>query len=347
MAPPGVGSSTQKRPSVASTADNDIVVLDGGFATQLSCHVSQQIDGDVLWSARFLATDKEAVIDAHLDFLRAGADLVMTNSYQASIGGFVEHLHLTKEESYDLIKESVALARTACERYQKEFPNSPAPMIVGSVGPYGASLHDGSEYSGSYAKSTPVDTMRQWHIPRIKALVEAGVDLLALETIPCRIEAEMLVDLLKKEFPDTKAWLAFSVSQDGKSLAYGENFQETARHCYEMNPSQLVAVGVNCVAPRLVESFISGINKDRRNPIPLVVYPNSGESYKVELGWIDRDKCEPVDTYVQRWLDLGVTWVGGCCRTYATDVSRIRHEVEKWKRTKSDKTCQNGQCVQK
>ena len=70
MAPPGVGSSTQKRPSVASTADNDIVVLDGGFATQLSCHVSQQIDGDVLWSARFLATDKEAVIDAHLDFLR-------------------------------------------------------------------------------------------------------------------------------------------------------------------------------------------------------------------------------------------------------------------------------------
>ena len=74
------------------------------------------------------------------------------------------------------------------------------------------------------------------------------------------------------------------LQQDGKSLAYGENFQETARHCYEMNPSQLVAVGVNCVAPRLVESFISGINKDRRNPIPLVVYPNSGESYKVELG---------------------------------------------------------------
>ena len=96
-------------------------------------------------------------------------------------------------------------------------------MIVGSVGPYGASLHDGSEYSGSYAKSTPVDTMRQWHIPRIKALVEAGVDLLALETIPCRIEAEMLVDLLKKEFPNTKAWLAFSVAVHILIILKGHN----------------------------------------------------------------------------------------------------------------------------
>lgn len=47
-----------------------IVLLDGGFATQLSCHVEEQIDGDVLWSARFLQTNPEAVIETHLDFLR-------------------------------------------------------------------------------------------------------------------------------------------------------------------------------------------------------------------------------------------------------------------------------------
>lgn len=85
------------------------------------------------------------------------------------------------------------------------------PLIVGSVGPYGASLHDGSEYTGSYAKTTPIETIREWHIPRIKALVEAGVDLLALETIPCKVEAETLVTLLKEQFPNTRAWLTFSV----------------------------------------------------------------------------------------------------------------------------------------
>lgn len=84
-------------------------------------------------------------------------------------------------------------------------------MIVGSVGPYGASLHDGSEYTGSYANTTSPETMRNWHRPRINALVEAGVDILALETIPCVAEAEMLVELIK-EYPNIKAWLSFSCS---------------------------------------------------------------------------------------------------------------------------------------
>lgn len=55
------------------------------------------------------------------------------------------------------------------------------------------------------------------------------------------------------------------------------------------------------------------------------------------FSWINRDKCEPVETYVSRWLDLGVTWIGGCCRTYAIDVSRICREVEKWRRNEQEK----------
>lgn len=75
MAPPGIASSSEGRPETPAAISpanpqDSIVVLDGGFATQLSCHVQQPIDGDVLWSARFLATDPEAVIDTHLDFLR-------------------------------------------------------------------------------------------------------------------------------------------------------------------------------------------------------------------------------------------------------------------------------------
>lgn len=66
-----------------STAEdpNRIVVLDGGFATQLSCHVDQPVDGDPLWSARFLATHPQAVIDTHLDFLRGIHTHSQTNCY--------------------------------------------------------------------------------------------------------------------------------------------------------------------------------------------------------------------------------------------------------------------------
>lgn len=84
------------------------------------------------------------------------------------------------------------------------------PLIVGSVGPYGASLHDGSEYTGSYIQTTSVETMNNYHRSKISALVDGGVDLLALETIPCKAEAEVLVNLLKREFPNVKAWLSFS-----------------------------------------------------------------------------------------------------------------------------------------
>lgn len=73
--------------------------------------------------------------------------------------------------------------------------------------------------------------------------------------------------------------------QDGRSIAYGENFQKTVRDCYDSNPEQLVAIGANCLAPRLIENLFKGINNGRKNPIPLIVYPNSGESYNVEQGY--------------------------------------------------------------
>lgn len=325
-----------------STAEdpNRIVVLDGGFATQLSCHVDQPVDGDPLWSARFLATHPQAVIDTHLDFLRAGADLIMTNTYQASVGGFMEYLKLTEEESLNLITKAVNMARIACDKFVTEYPNTnrSRPLIVGSIGPYGASLHDASEYTGSYAKHTNPETMAEWHRPRIEAVLRAGVDVLALETIPCSVEAETLVELLK-DYPGAKAWLSFSCRPDGKHISYGEDFQKVARKCYDMNPQQLVAVGANCLAPSLVEGLFKGINKGREhNPVPLIVYPNSGEKYNAQLGWIDRDKCEPVDVYIKTWLDLGISFVGGCCRTYAADVSRIRNEVTKWQIEQAKKT---------
>ncbi|XP_072936970.1 homocysteine S-methyltransferase-like [Epargyreus clarus] len=311
-----------------------IVVLDGGFSSQLSCHVGHVIDGDPLWSARFLHTHPNEVVITHLDFLRAGAHLIITNTYQASVEGFVEHLGVTPEQGYELITNAVDLAKRARTLYQEEYQdyiqNDLVPLVVGSVGPYGAHLHDGSEYDGSYADTTSVQTMREWHRPRIQALVEGGVDLLALETIPCQEEAEMLCDLLR-EFPHVKAWLAFSCKDD-QSIAHGECFQKVAKKCWEANPDQLVAIGVNCCAPSYISNLLKGFNDDRpHDPIPLIVYPNSGEKYNPQIGWIDRDKCEAVEVYIQEWLDLGVRYVGGCCRTYAADVTRIRNQVNCWR----------------
>lgn len=191
MAPPGISSSSEANPNFPHS--KNIVVLDGGFATQLSCHVSQPIDGDVLWSARFLASDPEAVIDTHIDFLRgscsqhcaaaeadllwvaAGADLIITNTYQASVGLFVQHLNVTEAEAYALIRKSVELAHTAVDRYLVEFPDASkfapffrvwhsthailaqkSPLLLGPLGPMGPPY--------TTVRNTPGPTQgpRQW-----------------------------------------------------------------------------------------------------------------------------------------------------------------------------------------
>lgn len=311
-----------------------VTVIDGGFASQLSNHVDKPVDGTPLWSASFLASDPQACVTTHLDFLLAGSQAISTNTYQASIDGFSKHLGLNETESLELIRSAVNLAKEARATYMEEYGTNKGiqkPLIIGSVGPYGAALNDGSEYTGDYVERVSKQDLMDWHRPRIQTLLAAGVDLLALETIPAQVEGEALVQLLK-EFPAHKAWLSFSC-KDEQHTSHGEKFQEAISTCWELNPSQLVAVGANCVNPKYVTSLIKGINANTASHIPLVIYPNSGEVYNVKTGWSQGENCLPFEKEVQNWLDLGVRYIGGCCRTYPKTINKICAEVELWKKS--------------
>lgn len=169
-----------------------VIVIDGGFSTQLSTHVSETtFDNDPLWTARLNASQPDLIVQTHLDFLNAGADAILTNTYQASVEGYAKYLKLNRTESVDLIKSTVRLAHEARSRFLKESGKDVSepgqPWIVGSIGSYGAHLHDGSEYNGSYSQTVDANTIKTWHNVRIGAVVDAGVDALAIETIPCKV----------------------------------------------------------------------------------------------------------------------------------------------------------------
>lgn len=311
-----------------------VIVIDGGFSTQLATHIGQTIDKDPLWSSRFNATNRSAVIATHLDFLRAGADCILTNTYQASIEGFMDFLNLSEEDSLQLIKTTVELAKLARSQYleeKREHKSHKIPWVVGSIGPYGAHLHDGSEYTGSYATTVPFVRIQNWHRQRINAVIEAGVDALAIETIPCRMEAEAILEMMTAEHPTVRFWISFQC-KDGSNLAHGENFAETAVAMWAKaralkNPN-LLAVGVNCVHPQFAIQLLQAVN-DRRaddDKIPLIVYPNSGEIWSAG-SWTGEDDCIPLETYVPQWIDMGAKFVGGCCRTNARDIKRIKKTV--------------------
>ncbi|XP_043263199.1 homocysteine S-methyltransferase 2-like [Colletes gigas] len=319
----------------------DVKILDGGFSTQLSTHVGEKIDGDPLWTARFLATNPTAVYATHLDFLRAGADIIETNTYQASVFGLMEHLSITEDESIKLLQLAVHLAKKAVNDYVIEIADNndienKKPLIAGSCGPYGASLHDGSEYNGAYGKTVSRETMIQWHKSRIDILINAGIELLALETIPCYQEAEALIELLQ-QYSNVKAWLSFSCEKNSKNIVDGSNFQEVATHCYKTALSgQIIAIGVNCLAPKDVSSLLKNINKNGENEfIPLIAYPNSGEIYSTTKGWIQNESCVSFESFIPEWLDLGIQYIGGCCRMYAENIKSIRKEVNNYKKKKT------------
>ena len=144
----------------------------------------------------------------HHDFLLAGADVVISASYQASIPGFMDS-GLTESRATELIKLSVELA---CEARDTFFARAGSgrrlrPLVAASVGPYGACLADGSEYRGDYGMTK--EQLIDFHRPRMQILNETDADLFAFETIPSQLEAEALSELLD-EFPGASAWLSFS-----------------------------------------------------------------------------------------------------------------------------------------
>ncbi|XP_034474388.1 homocysteine S-methyltransferase [Drosophila innubila] len=316
-----------------------LLVKDGGFGTQMTVHVGNSVDGDPLWSARFNATNPTAVINTHLDFLQNGADMILTNTYQTSVEGYMEYLELDEQQSINLIKKTVRMAHVAKEKYLTECfesqlaVNEGYPLIIASIGPFGAHLHDGSEYTGSYADYVPAKTITDWHRVRIEACLEAGVDALAIETIPCQMEAEALVEMLCDDYPQVKFWVAFQC-KDESTLAHGEEFAEAATAIWDIlherkAQDKCLAVGVNCVHPKFVTPLLKSLNGDRsvEDQIPLVVYPNSGEVYDVANGWQGREHCVPLAKYVPEWEQLGAKIIGGCCRTYARDIRHICEAV--------------------
>lgn len=309
-----------------------ILVKCGGFSSQLSTHVDEPIDGHPLWSARYDVINPDAVVQTHLDYLNNGADIILTNTYQASVEGFMKHLNLTREESIEVIKKSVRLAKQAKKMFLADNPTSKEnglPLIMASIGPYGAHLCDKSEYRGSYAESVTSEVLQNWHRVRIEACLSEGVDGLAIETIPCQKEAEAVVDLVCDEFPSTKFWVSFQC-KDNEHLAHGQKFRDAylsiQQRLAEKSATQnCMAIGLNCVDPKIVAPLFRSVQD---NHIPFVVYSNRGEEYDEKNGWVGIEKCVPLINFVPEWCQLGAKIIGGCCRVYPSDILNIRKYVD-------------------
>jgi homocysteine S-methyltransferase len=292
------------------------LVIDGALATELErrgCDLK-----DDLWSAKILLEQPEVIKQLHFDYFKAGADCAITASYQATLEGFRKR-GLNEREALALIQKSVHLAIQARDEFWADETNHEGrakPFVAASVGPYGAFLADGSEYRGNYGLSEK--ELMDFHRPRMKALIEAGADMLACETIPSLVEAKAMAKLLK-EFVHTIAWFSFS-ARDEKHISEGQVFAD----CVEQlnGHPQIAAIGINCTSPKFIPSLIRDAQKVTGKPI--LVYPNSGETYDpARSDWNGDRVLESFGEQAREWYAAGARLIGGCCRTTPEDIRVI------------------------
>ncbi len=294
-------------------------IVDGALATELQAR-GINIDGP-LWSGHALLQRPDAIEQLHYDYLQAGADVLITASYQVSIQGMADAGY-TENEAEEALRKSVQLAASARRRFLDARPNTqrPAPLIAASIGPYGAYTADGGEYHGNYGISA--STLLAFHQRRFEVLAESGADLIAFETTPSLEEARVYAKLLNR-WSDTPAWISFSCT-DGQHTCHGEHIADCARELDAL--PNVVAIGVNCTAPQHISSLLRYLKVGTDKPI--VVYPNSGEHWDTDGHCFSGDShADDLAKFAQEWFKGGASLIGGCCRIGPAQIAELKAAI--------------------
>ena len=308
------------RYSLKDLADRqDYVVLDGSMGTGLAEKGFNL--NTALWTAGALVTAPQLIKQVHLDYFRAGADVGISDSYQATIPGFMAQGY-TREEAAGLIAKSVQILRETGEQWWQEEGKAkgrPHPVTAGAAGPYGAYLADGSEYTGLYEVAE--EKLRAFHRERMEILWDAGADILAIETIPSLWEAQIMAQ--EAERIGARAWVTFSC-MNGERTSKGDLLRKAAALMDRMEAVDFV--GVNCTHPKYISQCIREIKSATDKPI--IVYPNSGEEYDPEKKqWKGIRHQKTLGDYASGWRKEGAKVIGGCCQTLSRQIEDIARRL--------------------
>jgi homocysteine S-methyltransferase len=231
----------------------------------------------------------------------------------------------TEEESIDTIEKAIRLAVKVRDAFWTNPENRVGrikPLVAASVGPYGAYLANGAEFTGDY--DLDENGLYDFHRRRWELLSSGPADLLACETIPAIGEARAL-RRLHTESPDVHAWFSFSC-RDGIHISDGTPI---ARCVSELaSTPRIVALGINCTAPKHIFSLVKAVRTETEKPI--IVYPNSGEVYDAARKcWTGTADPGALAKSSRSWYETGARLLGGCCRTRPEHIRRIRQELNR------------------
>lgn len=324
------------------------IVLDGGLGTSLDSGVAQK---HVLWGMQLLLTEdgRGKISDVHTDFLRAGADIILTSSYKVSKeiltvsgafdGAFPDMFpgiaDSNEQERFadELLCETVRIAQHARDVYwnsQQEGGKRPRPLVAAAVGPAGDNcrIFVGTTDPNTVVTDLSDEVMEQYYRRKLSSLVKAGPDLIAIETMPSLREAELAQRILSEIAPCMPLVLSLICTSED-ALPSGDMWVDAIRAL--QSRSNVVALGLNCTAPQFVRPLLTAASAVTTKP--LVAYPNSGELWDARPGhrhWHDDEGMmkvlkgeDAVDMY-----RCGACIIGGCCKVGHAQIAQFREALD-------------------
>jgi len=279
-----------------------ITKLDGGLSTALENNGNKLTTS--LWTGELILVNPSEITKAHLDFINAGADIIITSSYQISYLGCSKR-GWSESKTDQALRGSTQLAKDAVLKSGKSV------KVASSIGPYGAALADGSEYKGNYGVTK--SALKDFHARRLEVLISTSPDLLALETMPDTFEVEVLLELLS-DCP-IPYWVSYSCKAGNQTNA-GQSFTEAVSLAKDA-----MAVGINCTAPELITDLLLSAEGVK----PFVVYPNSGRSWNAKTKeWEGSSETGFDELLIKSWILAGAQIIGGCCGIGADEILNLK-----------------------
>lgn len=274
------------------------MILDGGLGVELAARGF--VNATTLWSGEAVLTRPDLLVDVHRAYLAVGAQVIATATYQLS--------HATlRELGYDdagieaVFARAVALAREAIGAHRAESGTAAELAVAASLGPYGATRADGSEYSGVIG--IDAGALYAFHRERAQSVARAAPDLVFYETIPTAAEARIICEVAR-DLHLGRVWLSLSCA-DGAFTYGGDRVADIVAEIDAFDAIE--AVGVNCTVPGAISSLVCAMKSATAKPI--VVCPNLEPGRGPVGGLADSELA----AHVREWLELGVSHVGGCC----------------------------------
>ncbi|MGX5818304.1 homocysteine S-methyltransferase family protein [Chitinophaga lutea] len=321
--------------SLEQCARERILVIDGAMGTMIQRYKLQESDYrgerlanyhmDVKGNNELLSITRPDIIEAiHREYLEAGADIIETNTFSATVIAQADYdlQHLAREMN----EASVKVARKAADDYTRRNPDKPR-FVAGAIGPLNKTLSISPDVNNPGFRSVTFDEVVDAYYEQVKALTEAGADILLIETIFDTLNCKGAIFAIKKYFRDAgRPQLPVMISgtitdASGRTLSGQtlEAFYISVMHARPFSVGLNCALGGSQMRPYVEElSQIASCN--------VSCYPNAG--LPNTFGEYDEQPHETAHIIEEFAREGFVNIVGGCCGTTPDHIRHIAEHVK-------------------